>query len=252
MFDGFARYYDADYGSFTDDLLFYREMARLHGGPVLEPMCGTGRVAVPLAETRIAVVGLDIAPAMIALANHRLATTSAGRYASFAVADVRAFERTERFGFAFVAINSFMHLETTADQLAALRAIRQQLRPAGVLALDLFNPDPTQLAQVDGTTVLDKTFTLPDSGHLVQKYVVRAVDLAAQHQQVTFCYDELDGAGRVTRTVLPFGMRWLYRFEAEHLLARAGFAVESVYGSYELDEYSSDAPRLIVVARRVD
>lgn len=252
MFDRFARYYDADYGAFSDDIVFYREMARLHGGPVLEAMCGSGRVAVPLAQAKIAVVGLDIAPAMIALAEQRLAATNAGRYAAFAVADVRSFERAERFGFAFVAINSFMHLETTADQLATLRAIRQQLRPAGVLALDLFNPDPTQLAQVDGTTVLDKTFTMPDSGHLVQKYVIREVDLAAQHQQVTFCYDELDDAGRVTRTVLPFGMRWIYRFEAEHLLARAGFAVESVYGSYELDDYTSDAPRLIVVARRVE
>ena len=32
-FDAFARYYDADYGAFTDDVLFYRELARRCAGP---------------------------------------------------------------------------------------------------------------------------------------------------------------------------------------------------------------------------
>lgn len=252
MFDRFAHFYDADYGSFSDDIVFYREMARLSAGPVLEAMCGSGRVAVPLAQANLNVIGLDVAPMMIALAEQRAIAAGVSQRTKFAVADVRDFVRPERFGFAFVAINSFMHLETTSDQLAALRTLHRHLGPDGVLALDLFNPDPTALAQVDGTTVLDKTFTLPESGHTVQKFVVREVDLAAQHLNVTFCYDELDAAGRVTRTILPFGMRWLYRFEAEHLLARVGFAVESVYGSYELDDYTNDAPRLLMVARRLE
>lgn len=252
MFDRFARYYDADYGAFSDDILFYRELARLHGGPVLELMCGTGRVAVPLAQARLSVVGLDIAPAMIAIAESRASAAQVGKRARFAVGDARQFEWPERFGFAFIAINSFMHLETAADQLAALRTIHRHLAPGGTLAIDLFNPNPAELAQVDGLTVLDKTFVLPDSGHTVQKYVIREVDLAAQHQAVTFCYDEIDGDGRLSRTVLPFGMRWLYRFEAEHILARAGFVVDHIYGSYDLDDYTSDAPRMLVVARRLD
>ena len=251
MFDRFARYYDADYGAWSDDLVFYRELARMQGGAVLEAMCGSGRVAIPLAQAKLNVVGLDIAPAMIALAESRAQTAGVKR-ATFAVADVRDFARPERFGLAFVAINSFMHLETSADQLAALRKLHDHLAPGGLLALDLFNPNPSEFAQIDGVMLLDKTFTLPNSGNLVQKYVVREVDLAAQHLAVTFCYDELDDAGHVTRTVIPFGMRWLYRFEAEHLLVRAGFAVESVYGSYDLDDYTSDAPRLLIVARRLE
>jgi len=251
MFDRFARYYDADYGTFSDDLVFYRELARIQSGLVLEAMCGSGRVAIPLAQAKLNVVGLDIAPAMIALAESRAQTAGVKR-ATFAVGDVRDFARPERFGLAFVAINSFMHLETSADQLAALRKLHDHLVPGGVLALDLFNPNPSEFAQIDGVMMLDKTFTLPDSGNLVQKYVVREVDLAAQQLAVTFCYDELDDAGRLTRTVIPFGMRWLYRFEAEHLLVRAGFAVESVYGSYDLDDYTSDAPRLLIVARRLE
>ncbi|KPV49296.1 methyltransferase type 12, partial [Kouleothrix aurantiaca] len=61
---------------------------------------------------------------------------------------------------------------------------------------------------------------------------------------------ELDADGRVRRSVLPFPMRWLYRFGLEHLLARAGFALEAVYGSYELDEYDSTSDLLLAVARK--
>ena len=42
-----------------DDLPFWTEEARVSGGPVLELGCGTGRVAIPIAQTGIHVVGLD-------------------------------------------------------------------------------------------------------------------------------------------------------------------------------------------------
>ena len=34
------------------------------------------------------------------------------------------------------------------------------------------------------------------------------------------------------------------------LLRQTGFALEAVFGSYDLDEYTSDSERLIVVARK--
>ncbi len=251
MFDPFVRYYDLDYGAFDDDVVFYREMARLYGGPVLEAMCGTGRVAVPLAQAGLTVTGVDVSAAMIERAEAAAQAAGVAARTTFVQADLRTLALEAQFGFAFVAINSLMHLETTADQLAALRALHALLRPGGGLALDLFNPDPAALAEVSGSWVLDKTFTVPTSGHLVQKFVARTVDVAQQHIDVTFCYDEIDAAGQVQRLVLPFGMRWIYRYELEHILARTGFVLESVYGSYDLDDYTSASERLLVVARRV-
>jgi hypothetical protein len=65
---------------------------------------------------------------------------------------------------------------------------------------------------------------------------------------VTFLYDRVDADGRVSRRTLPFTLRWLYRFEVEHLLVRAGYELEAIFGSYELDDYSSASERLIAVA----
>jgi SAM-dependent methyltransferase len=249
QFDAFARYYDADYGAIDDDLPFYRELARRADGPVLEVMCGSGRLLLPLARAGLRLAGVDISGAMLKLAHERLAAAGLAERVELLEADIR--ERAPRgpFGLAIVAINSFMHLANTADQLAALRQIHAALRPGGLLALDLFNPEPRFLTEQRGALALDKSFSLAD-GTRVQKFVAQHVDMAAQISQVTFIYDELDAEGHVRRGTLPFTMRWLYRYELEHLLARAGFALEGVYGSYELDDYSAESELLLAVARK--
>jgi SAM-dependent methyltransferase len=249
QFDAFARYYDADYGAFDEDLPFYRELARRSGGPVLEVMCGSGRLLLPLARAGLRLAGVDVSGAMIRLARERLAAAELSERVELLEADIR--ERAPRgpFGLAIVAINSFMHLAGAADQLDALRQIHAALRPGGLLAIDLFNPDPRALAEQHGALALDKIFTLAD-GTRVQKFVAQQVDMAAQISHVTFIYDELDAEGHVRRGTLPFSMRWLYRYELEHLLARAGFALEALYGSYELDDYSAEGELLLAVARK--
>jgi SAM-dependent methyltransferase len=249
-FDTFARFYDADYGAIDDDVPFYRELARRAGGRVLEAMCGTGRLLQPLAQAGLRVSGVDVSAALLARARERLAAAGAIDRAELMEADIR--ERAPRgpFGLAIVAINSFMHLSTVHDQLAALERIHAALAPGGLLALDLFNPDPRVLAEQNGALVLDKVFAL-DDGARVQKFVAQQADLATQTTQVTFIYDEIDAQGHVRRAALPFTMRWLYRYELEHMLARAGFALEAVYGSYELDEYAAGSELMLTVARKL-
>lgn len=247
-FDVFTRLYDADYGDFTADLDFYLPFAAHSGGPILEAMCGTGRVLRPLAEAGHTVVGLDVSPAMIAEAQAKLSAVSLSA-ARAEVGDVRDFALPERFKLAVIAMNSFMHLDSSGDQLDALERLHAHLQPNGLLVLDLFNPDPQELVADQGVLVHAKTFTAGDQ--TVQKYVLRRTDFAAQTHFVEFVYDEIGPDRLVRRTVLPFTMRWLYRFELEYLLGHAGFALETIYGSYELDEYSSDSERMIAVARRM-
>ncbi len=234
-------------GDFVDDLPLYHEMARRVDGPILDAMCGTGRVVVPLAQAGFSCVGLDLSPAMVAIVERKIDSYGLRQRLRVTQGDVRAFDLPERFGLILAPMNSFMHLESTADQLAALESLRRHLRPDGALVIDLFNPDPRELMTDQGVPILERTFHFED--RQVQKYVTRRTDAAAQRQQVEFMYDEIDSDGRVTRHIMPFVMRWLYRFEAEHLLARAGLAIEAIYGDYDLEPYDSDSPQLIIVAR---
>lgn len=246
-YDPFARYYDADFHDYHEDVPFLREMARRTGGPILELMCGTGRVLLPLAEEGYQITGVDISPAMLAIARGHLAEAGLAERVALIEADVRSVDLpANSFGLAFVAVNSFMHLEEVRDQLAALTNVRRALTRRGLLVLDLFNPDPIEIAREDNRLVLDREYEL--DGRHVQKFIAIDSDAAAQLSRVTYLYDETAPDGALTRRTMRFAMRWFYRFEIEHLLARAGLGVRAIYGSYDLDEYASGSPRLIVVA----
>lgn len=246
-YDPFARYYDADFHDYTEDVLLYREMARRTGDPILELMCGTGRVLVPLAEDGYQITGVDSSPAMLQIARDKVAAANVSQWVSLIQADARTVDLPEQhFALAFVAINSFMHLPKVKDQFAVLATVQQALSRDGLLILDLFNPDPAHLAQEDNRLILERRYDL-DGQHVV-KFVTNESDLATQTSHVTYFYDEHAMTGQVMRRVMRFTMRWFYRYELEHLLARAGFILRSVYGSYDLTDYTSESERLIVVA----
>lgn len=249
IYDPFARYYDADLDDYADDVFFYREMARRTGGPILELMCGTGRLLAPLAEDGHNLTGVDSSAAMLDIARARLAAADLTPQVTLIHDDVRTVELpANHFALAFVGLNSFMHLAKLKDQFAALNTVQHTLANDGLLLLDLFNPDPARLADDDSHLVLDRDYEL--DGRRVFRFVTTRCDLARQINDVTYLYDEVDASGQVTRQVMRFTMRWIYRYELEHLLARAGFMLRSVYGSYDLDSYTSDSPRLIGVASR--
>ncbi|MCS6881363.1 MAG: class I SAM-dependent methyltransferase [Oscillochloridaceae bacterium] len=246
-YDVLARYYDADLRDFHEDLPFLREMARRADGPLLELMCGTGRLLLPLAEAGFTITGVDSSPAMLDIARARVQEAGLDDRITLLQGDVRDVTLPAgAFSLAFIAVNSFMHLETVRDQLACLTNVRRALQRHGMLIIDLFNPNPTEILREDNRLVLEREYEL--DGRHVQKFVAIDSDIAAQISRVTLLYDETDADGRVTRRTLRFVLRWLYRFEVEHLLARTGFMTRAVYGSYDLNEYDSNSPRLIVVA----
>jgi ubiquinone/menaquinone biosynthesis C-methylase UbiE len=124
------------------DAAFYAQLARGIGGPVLEVACGTGRIALALAERGFGVTGVDISDGMLAIAQRkRAALPAAARDRLTLVAqDMCVLNLGRRFGCVVVAFRSFQHLLTVDLQHAALAAIRRHLAPNGRLALHLFDP----------------------------------------------------------------------------------------------------------------
>jgi SAM-dependent methyltransferase len=251
-YDIYARFYDLDLGGLDADLLMIEQFAARCGSPILELACGTGRVLLPLARQGYRATGVDISPAMLDVARRKVAAEGLADRVTLVEQDMRHLTLEARFNLAFVAVNSFMHLPTASDQLAALTRIRQHLNPGGLLILDLFNPDLGKLLDFRGQVALDKEMVDPDTGHRLMKFRSEKVDLGQQMIYVTFMIDEVDAQGSVRRTLFPFTVHYLFRAELEHLLHRAGFAVEAIYGSYDLDDFSGDSEKMIAIAHRLD
>ena len=251
--DAFARYYDVDTGLETEDVPFYVAFARRTGGPILEVACGTGRVLLPLAQAGFDVVGVDVSPAMLAIAREKVESAGLQGKVRLVQADARDFSidsMHERFNLAFIALNSFMHFVDHEDQVRVLRGIARHLKPGGFLILDLPNPEQTILGESSGHLIHEWTRQAPDTGHQLLKFRSQRADTASQLLDLTFIYDDVAPDGQVRRTAIPFALRYFHRREVELLLERCGFAVEAVYGGFELEDYQDSSLKLIVVARR--
>jgi len=249
-YGAYARFYDLDLQGMDEDLPFLEGMAARCGSPILELACGTGRALLPLARRGFQVTGVDVSPAMLAIARSRLQAAGLDGRVRLLQQDMRALELEGRFNLAFALVNSFSHMLTLDDQLAALAAVRRHLEPGGILILDLFNPDMGRLLDFRGHLVLDKQMADPLTGHTITKYRSEQVDLGQQIIDVTYVMDELDGEGVLRRTIFPFALRYFYRFELELLLRYAGFELEAIYGSYDLEEFGGESPKMIAVARQ--
>jgi len=100
------------------------------GGPALEFGVGTGRLAVPLAERGVEVVGVDISPEMLAKLTEKSAavTTVEG--------DMTTVALDREFTVAFIAFNSIFVLESQEEQVELFRNAARHLRPGGRFVLE--------------------------------------------------------------------------------------------------------------------
>lgn len=249
--DLIAKHYDLLYGGFEEDVPFWAALIEAVEADILEVGCGTGRLLLPLAEMGHSLTGLDLSEVALQTAQAKLIAAGLAKRVSLHQADMRHFDLpSHAFGLAFIPLNTFMHCHTIADQLATLQAIHAHLQPGGQLVIDLFQPDPTLLAEVDGRLYFEDESVDAATGRTVQWYWRHDIDLATQMRHLVYVLDEIDETGLVRRTQIPFSLRFFYRYEVELLLNLAGFRLDEIYGDYTFEPFDSHSPRMLVVARK--
>jgi len=237
------------------DVAFFVEAAKESGGPVLEIGCGTGRILIPTAREGIKVVGLDLSPDMLRVCHERLLQEPEDVQANIQLveADMRNFELSQTFTLVTIPFRPFQHLTTVDDQRVCLECIHRHLIEDGRLILDLFNPSLKMLVENNPGQEFgeESEFTIPDGRRVIRRFKFVSKDLFNQINHVEMIYYVTHPDGRKERLVHAFPMRYLFRFEAEHLLARCGFQVEHVYADYDKTPYGSKYPgELIFVAKK--
>ncbi len=240
-----ARHYDPVYAGLRTpggDVAWYRQLAREAGGPVLELGAGTGRVLLALAESGAPCTGLDSSEAMLQELRHKPLPANV----NLVLGDMRSFALRERFALIAAPFRVFQHLETTEDQLACLRCVREHLAPGGRLAFDVFVPDPARMA-VDAQPEAEDARYERD-GEEVVRFVALRIERVHQllHVQVRY---ERRRDGRVRgEDRAELRLRFFHRYELLHLLARAGFGHVELYGGFAGERFADDSRDFVVVA----
>jgi SAM-dependent methyltransferase len=244
-----AKYYDVWYEDFTEDIEFYRSLAERSGGPVLECMCGTGRIMIPLADAGFEVTGVDLSSAMLDMFSAKLELIGGRveRNIDIVQGDIRSFRTDKKFRLAFVPFNSFLHLLTRKDQEDALGNISAQLEKDGIISLSTFNPRfdrPENLVRHRGTKVTSK-------GEIISKFEAQTFDMSTMTTTVHFFYDISRQDKEFRRVTTSMTLKLVTHHEMMDLLDRCGFAVQATYGDYTFSPYRKNSEIMAIVARKL-
>src|SRR5262249_30291159 len=97
----------------------------------------------------------------------------------------------------------------------------------------------------------EPAFVLADGRRVIRRHRLVARDLVRQVLTMELLYDVTYPDGGQERLVHHCSMRYLFRFEAEHLLARCGFAVTEMFADYNRSPFGTKDPgELLIVARK--
>jgi SAM-dependent methyltransferase len=214
------------------------------GGPVLEIGCGTGRIFTEAINKGVDIYGIDISKLM---QNYLKKKIQRKDYFRLKLADVRKFNFGKGFNLIIVPFRMFSHLISVEDQLQALGNIHNHLRHGGRFIFDVFLPDLDLIKKgIENSIVFEGEH---EPGKRLQRLQSSIPDYINQTQHVKFkdIWEETDG---VHEDSFEFPMRYFFRYELEHLIARANLKLVKMNGDFHKNEINSSSKDMVCVCTK--
>ena len=235
-----AAEYDSDNRWGPDDD-FYLELARETGGPVLDVGCGTGRLAIAMAEAGLDVTGLDVTPEML----DRARSKSDHLNIEWRLGDARTMRLGRRFRLITMTSHGFQHLLTDQDIGHFFDRAREHLLDDGYLAFETRNYAAKTFGRSAELTHW-KTITDP-GGHQVDIYFGSTFDPPTGIESLTGERIVRETGERYRSTS---SLRYIDVPHLNRLLDAHGFVVVQQYGVWSREPVGPTQPEVISICRK--
>lgn len=242
-----AEEYDQENGPNGPEIPFYLELARQTGGPVLDLACGTGYLTIPLAQSGLSAVGVDLAPEMLDHARSK----SGNLPIEWALADCRTFDLERQFKLVTMTGNAFQEFRTRADLEALLETVRRHLAPDGLFSFDTRFPQMSDLLTPESLSgewspeTPWRTFE-DEHGRMVNVSTQQRYDAISQIAEYVVLRRWQEAGQEQTLTERAV-LRFIFPQEMVALLHYNGFAIREVYGDWDRRPLDGTSPRMIYV-----
>jgi SAM-dependent methyltransferase len=217
-YDAIARIYDPWSQSVTEDVQFYVDAALAAGGPVVELGVGTGRIAVPVAQAGVPVIGVDSSAGMLTVCHEAAQRAGVAHLVDLRQGDLRDPPVPERVPLVTCPFRAFLHLFTEPDRLQALRAAYDLLEPGGILIFDVFAPSREDIEETNGRW-LEREPGIWEQANWDETARTLTLNLRGPSGETTM------------------QLAWLSVIEWQDLVERAGFTVLACYGWFDRTPY---------------
>ena len=240
--DCVARFYDVVYRQVRNaaDKTYYVNKLVACKGPSLEVGVGTGRIFLEALDKGANVYGTDNSAEMLAVLRHKLEPPHHHRIRQ---CDLVNMNLGNCFDLIVAPFRVLSHITDIDDQIRALNAVYDHLIPGGVFIFDLYVPNLKLL--LDGlppTVDFDGEY---EPGKHLRRTVSAKSDLTTQLTSVTMAFAWEEG-GHQHNDEWSFPMRFFFRYELEHLIARSRLKLKSIYGDFAESALESGSKEFIV------
>ena len=247
--DDYAPFYDWENAQTVGrrDVAFWRRLAAVQNGRVLELGCGTGRITVPVAREGVAVVGVDRSAEMLARGRQRLKRAKLTAAASLVRGDIRDLPFHQRPGFALVMApyGILQSLTREADLRAALASVYRVMKKGGTFGIDLV-PDLPAWSEYDRRVSLKGK-----RGRTTQVTLIETVRQDERRGLTIFDHEYVERRGR-HKTIHRFSLtfRTLSVAQMRRRLEAAGFEIAAVLGDYRGGPWDARSDVWMILARK--
>ena len=253
-YDRVAPFYDHDMGlsAPAGDVAFYVKAGLEMTGRVLELGCGTGRIALPLAQAGCEVLGVDVSLPMLRQMSQKAVTQlshSQQTHLSWACMNMKDLGISEKFSLILCPYSAFTYLLEETDRSKLLSGVSHLLSAGGEFILDVFVPRYDILCQPDERIFFDYRREVP-GGLVLERRKTIQKDLTAQVNWVTRYYKLLDRSGSVVEEFSTReNIRYWFQPELRLLLEGHGFEILAAYGDFDEQPYRYEAQMMVFVCQ---
>jgi SAM-dependent methyltransferase len=198
-------------------------------GGALEFAVGTGRIARPLAERGVRVVGIDNSRAMLA----RLAEKPGSERIETVVGDMAATRIDGDFSLVYLVFNTIFNLTTQDGQVACFQNAAAHLRSGGRFVIEARVPELQRLPL--GQTVLP--WRADPTGMSYYVYDVVTQRLSGQHYDIE--------NGRIEAS--PIELRYAWPAELDLMARLAGMRLEERWAGWDGEPFTGLSPAHVSV-----
>ena len=229
--DLYDKYVNVDF-----DIPFYRKFCQGYKN-ILELMCGTGRVSLPLIVEGFNLTCVDYSQGMLDIFRSKLPNDCRVK---ILCQDVCELKLDETFDLVMIPFNSFTEITDKKKRQKAVKCIYEHLKTGGVFLCTLYNPE-YRIKIADGNMKCLGKYKIEDNKTLIVNYIFNytAIDSLFYGTQ----YYEIYGADNkcIEKRFMDIQCTLISKSEIVEMCAAVGLTLKEIYGDYSFSTFKADS-----------
>ncbi len=235
-----------DYYVNTDlDIPFFMKETEKAAGEILELMCGTGRVSIPLLREGRNMTCVDYCEDM--LFRFKEKATDENLYVDIIEQDVTELNLNKKFDIALIPFHSFGEIADKEKQRILVQKVCGHLFDGGKFICTLQNP-ALRGKSADGSLRFINPVKMDDGQTLLVSYINNYNPESGIVSGAQF-YEIYDSSNQlVEKRFLEIKFRLIPKAEFEEMISQNGFVLDRIYGNYDFSEFDeSTSPYMLYI-----